>query len=222
MGFWIRTAIIGIILIGLGVAFFLNKDLLLSMTQEVVEEPASSVENKKVEDEQSGSDKNKPKPDEKKKKTNAAAEGMSNFYAKVYGDDGKRKIRNNVIYLPEPEGDLIEILHARSKVVRPYSKAWGGEKESRPFRKGETLYQKLSDFAGKEGVEIIWWINRDLIVKDAFRIDKNLVKTAKQISNALAGHFIDGVNSYFCYRQRAIVMVNEQVPFLNEECTLLN
>ena len=38
------------------------------------------------------------------------------FMLKIYGDgiDGKGpKIRNNIIFLPEPRGNLIEILQAR-------------------------------------------------------------------------------------------------------------
>ena len=215
MGFWIRNAILAIVLIGLAVAFFLNKDLLLALDQEEAQTSTPSAETNK------DPTKDSPKKQQKKKETNAAADGLSNFYAKIYGSKKDRKVRNNIIYLPEPEGDLVKILQAREMVVRPFRKSWSGTTASRPFRKGETLYQKLSEYSADDGLEIIWWINRDFIVKDPFRIDKSILKTASQIGKAVAGHFPEGINSYFCYRQRTLVFVNEALTYLDDECTLL-
>lgn len=212
MGFWIRNAIVAVVLIGLGVAFFLNKDLLLASGQDEEQVTVAKVDTKKE------PAKTQPKT---QKKANAAADGLSSFYAKIYGDKGDRKVKNNVIFLPDPEGDLVKILQAREMVVRPYRKNWTGTKASRSFRKGETLYQKLSEYSANDGLEIIWWINKDFIVKDPFRINKNILKTASQIGKAVAGHFPESINSYFCYRQRTIVLVNEPLTYLNDECILL-
>jgi hypothetical protein len=212
MGFWIRNAILAVVLIGLAVAFFLNKDLLLALDQEEVQ--TSATETKTEKETTDGT----PKPQKKPKGTNAAADGLSNFYAKIYGDKKDRKVRNNIIYLPDPQGDLVKILQAREMIVRPFRKDWSGTKASRSFRKGETLYQKLSEYSADDGLEIIWWLNRDFIVKDPFRINKNILKTARQIGNAVSGHFPEGINSYFCYRQRTLVFVNEPPTYLNDEC----
>lgn len=219
MGFWIRNAIIAIVLIGLAVAFFLNKDLLLSLDQET-QESTPKVEAAAKEDKETPVN-NTAKYQQGQKNTNAAADGLSNFYAKIYGDNKERKVRNNVISLPEPQGDLVKILQAREMMVRPYRKNWSGTKASRPFRKGETLYQKLSAYSESDGLEIIWWLNKDFIIKDPFRIDKDILKTASQIGKAVSGHFPEGINSYFCYRQRMLVFVNEPPSYLDEECILL-
>tara|TARA_R110002050_G_scaffold272154_6_gene415901 strand:+ start:128 stop:802 length:675 start_codon:yes stop_codon:yes gene_type:complete len=223
MGFWIRNAIIAIILIGLGVAFFLNKDLLLSLTTE--DNQTTTVNVGDSEESSVDAEKNKEKVKVKyqqgKKSTNAAAEGLSKFYAKIYGDDSKRKVRNNIIFLPDPEGDLVNLLQAKEMMVRPFRKNWSGTKVSRTFRKGETLYQKITEYASDEGVEIIWWVNKDFIVKDPFRINKNLLKTASQIGRGISGHFPEGMNTYFCYRQRTIVFISEPPTYLNDECLFL-
>jgi len=214
MGFWIRNAIIAVVLIGLAVAFFLNKDLLLAV--DPAEQPAStSAAATKAEIPKTEA---APAKKKKAKKTNAAADGLSNFYAKIYGDKEERKIRNNVIFLPEPHGNLVKILQAREMVVRPYRKSWRGTKVSRPFRKGETLYQKLAEYSANDGLEIMWWLNKDFIVKEPFRIDKDILKTAKQVGRAVSGHFPEGISSYFCYRQRTLVFVNEPLAYLDEEC----
>jgi len=214
MGFWIRNAILAVVLIGLAVAFFLYKDVLLSSSQEEQQISSSEEKNKEA----MSKAETTPKSQEKVKSENAAADGLSNFYAKIYGDKEERKIRNNVIFLPDPQGDIVEILQAREMVVRPFRKTWTGTEASRPFRKGETLYQKLAEYADDDGIEILWWMNKDFIVKEPFRIEKNILKTAKKIGMAVSGHFPEGINTYFCYRQRTLVFINEPPSYLEEEC----
>jgi len=216
MGFWIRNAILAVVLIGLAVTFFLNIDLLLTLDPETPKASTSEVEAKKDDI------KNMPPPASAQKKANAAADGLSNFYAKIYGDNKKnRKVRNNVIFLPEPQGDLVQLLQAREMIVRPFPKNWSGTKTSRAFRKGETLLQKLVEYSESDGLEVIWWVNRDFIIKDPFRINSNILKTANQVGKAIAGNFPEGINSYFCYRQRTLVFINEPLDYLNDECTPL-
>jgi len=214
MGFWIRNAILAVVLIGLAVAFFIYKDVLLSADSEEQQVSSAEVKSKEAMSETQTDPALQPKVISK----NSAADGLSNFYAKIYGDKEERKIINNVIFLPEPHGDIVEILQARKMIVRPFRKSWSGTEASRPFRKGETLYQKLVEYAGNDGLEILWWINKDFIVKEPFRIESNILKAAKKIGQAVSGHFPEGINSYFCYRQRTLVFVNEPPSYLEEEC----
>jgi hypothetical protein len=221
MNFWLRNVILGAFLVILAWAFLANQDFLLSLdhpenqltTEEASSEGTSNTDSLKQEVKV-----------KQKKKENAAALGLSSFYAKLYGDmgDDKPKIRNNIIYLPDPKGNLEQLLQAREMIVRPYRKNWHGSTESRPFRKGETIYQKLAEYSKNDGIELIWWLNRDYIVKDPFRIEKNILKTAYQVGKAVEGHFESGLSIYFCYRHRAVVII-ESMPraFLDEECTLL-
>ncbi len=215
MGFWIRNGIFAVLLIGLAWAFLANQDFLLSLDNSLKTPTATD----------NTADKNPtPKYQQGRTLDNAAAEGLSNFYEKIYGsglDEKGPKIRNNIIFLPEPQGDLVKILQAREMVVRPYRTTWRGTTTSRPFRKQQTLYQKLTEYAAKDGLEVIWWLNRDFIVKDPFRIEKDILKTAYQVGEAVSGHFPEGISSYFCYRQRALVFINEAPDYLDEECLAL-
>ena len=222
MNFWLRNSILGVLLIALAYAFLANQDFLLSLDGSMAQVDDSAMTDTTSENKENG----KVEPEKKpavKKSTNAAAAGLSKFYANIYGDSDKNgpKIRNNVIFLPDPKGDLVKLLQVREMVVRPYRKNWRGSVESRPFRKGETLYQKLAEFAGKEGLEVFWWLNRDFIIKDPFRIEKDILKTAFKVGNAVEGHFHDGISTYFCYRQRAIVLIEEPITYLEEECVFL-
>ena len=123
--------------------------------------------------------------------------------------------------MPEPKGDLEKILEARRLTTRPLRKNWTGKTESHPFRLGETLFQKLSEYAQDNGLEVIWWLNRDFLVKDAFRVNKNIITTSYQVGKAIEGHFENGLSIYFCYQQRAIVLIEHDIPYLANECMLL-
>ncbi|MFT5755981.1 MAG: hypothetical protein ACI9LM_000693 [Alteromonadaceae bacterium] len=220
----LRYTILGLFIIALAYFFIANQDFLLSLgdksdgnndTAEVAEQTFSK--------ETSEVTPTKKKPKKEKKSTNAAADGLSRFYASINADMGNKgpKIKNNVVFLPDVTSDIVEILEARRMVVRPLRKNWKSTKQSRPFRLGETLFQKLSEYANEEGLEVMWWLNRDFIVKDAFRIDKDILKVAYQVGNAVQGHFINGISTYFCYQHRAIVLIDQEVQYLDDECSLL-
>ena len=211
MSFWLKNFIYVIILVVLVSYLWINKEEFFSS-----DTTTSSVE--------------AIVPTEKestiaisKKQSNPAAEGLSKFYASLRGDmegEGPR-VRNNIVYLPDPKGDLVELLEARRLVIGPLRKSWRGTTENRPFRTGETLHQKLVEYANKEGLEVLWWLNRDFIVKDPFRINKSLIDTSYRVGKAIAGHFQDGLYVYFCYQQRNIVLINRPLSYLTEECLLL-
>lgn len=212
--------IVGIILIGLGAALWLNKAYVFSSDQNTSDPAIATKVDHHHED--------KPAPEVEvesvaKKTTNSAADGLSRYYANLHGDmdgDGP-KIRNNIIYLPDPEGDLAQLLEERRLITRALRKSWTGKTTSHPFRNGETLYEKLSEYTKKNGLELIWWLNRDYIVKSPFRINKNIISTSYQVGKAIEGHFANGLSIYFCYQQRAIVLVEYSIPYLAKECIKL-
>ncbi|NQY48654.1 MAG: TcpQ domain-containing protein [Colwellia sp.] len=226
MNFWLRNIILGLLLTVLAWGFFANQDFLLSLDgslgkvdQSALSNSVTSVTPLPQQAKSSAADYQQGRTS-----TNAAAIGLSKYYANLRGDmDGKGpKIRNNIVYLPEPKGDLTKLLQAREMMVRPYKKNWQGSIESRPFRRGETLNQKLAEYSDKDGIDLIWWLNRDYVVKDPFRIEKNILKTSFQVAKAIEGHFESGLSIFFCNRQRAIVIIESAPqPFLDEECILL-
>lgn len=228
MNFWLRNIILGVFLTVLAWLFFANQDFLLSLDGSLdgVEDNSVQVTTTVIDStpEEVEVESKTTLYQQGRTSTNPAAVGLSKFYANLHGDmDGKGpKIRNNIVYLPDPKGDLAKLLQAREMVVRPYTKNWQGSIESRPFRKGETLNQKLVEYSEKDGIDLIWWLNRDYVVKDPFRIEKNILKTTFQVAKAIEGHFESGLSIFFCNRQRAIVVIESAPqPFLDEECILL-
>lgn len=226
MNFWLRNIILGVLLSALAVAFFLNQDFLLSLDGSMGQVEESAIKpTAAVTDSAPQANSNKaPEYTQSKKSNNAAAVGLSKFYANLYGDnDGSGpKIRNNIVYLPEPQGEVETLLQARGMVVRPYKDTWRGHIESRRFNTGETLNQKLTTYAEKDGLLLFWWINRDYVIKDPFRIKDDILKTTFKVAKAVEGHFDFGLAIFFCNKQRALVVIeNAPHPFLDEECILL-
>jgi hypothetical protein len=224
MNFWLRNIIIGVILIGLASALLLNQEALFSISEEAADDIVTVTADLHHEEHtETVETELEKKPVEAKKSKNAAADGLSKFYANLHGDKNEKgpKIRNNIVYLPDPEGDLEQILEARRLISRALPKNWTGKTDSHPFRLGETLFQKLSEYAQDNGLEVIWWLNRDFVVKDAFRVNKNIITTSYQVGKAIEGHFENGLSIYFCYQQRTIVLIENDIPYLANECMLL-
>jgi len=220
----LRYTILALFVIVLVYFFAANQDFLLSLgDKNTSNDEIAELTEEAIDSDTTEISAPQKKVKKKKKSTNAAADGLSRFYASINSDLGGKgpKIRNNIVFLPDVTGDIVQILEARRIVVRPLRKNWKSARESRSFRLGETLFQKLSEYANEEGLEVMWWLNRDFVVKDAFRINKGIIKTAFQVGNAVQGHFVNGISTYFCYQHRAIVLIDQEVQYLNDECTLL-
>ena len=142
MNFWLRNIILGAILVGLATALLMNQELLFSFSQDAADDISELTDNSPPPAMVDKEEKSVVRP---AKNSNAAAEGLSRFYANLHGDDEKGpKVRNNIVYLPDPKGDLEKILEARRLITRPLRRNWTGRTNNHPFRLGETLFQKLS------------------------------------------------------------------------------
>lgn len=228
MGFWVRKVIIASVLVITAYILLANQDSLMSLFGEKetqVEEAASTSNENITNTNKENTGAIKPAPAKQKKKSaNAAAEGLSRFYASInpeFSEGNGPRIKNNIVYLEKPKGDLTKILEAKKMVSRPLRQSWKGNRENRAFRKGQTLYQKLSEYVQAEGVEVIWWLDRDFVVKDPFRIEKDILKTSYQIGKAISGHFENGVDIFFCNKHRAIVITDTEKNFLSSQCRIL-
>jgi len=230
MGFWLRKTIFGAILIIIAVVSLSNLDFFFKLKNDLFDSPAKvNIKPSKLEQTTPAKGTSTPpskKPDTKTidNNSNAAAVGLSNFYASINPSlsTSGPKVRHGVVFLPEPTGNLETLLSARAKVMRPFPESWQGDKQNRPFRKNHTLYQKLDEYAKQQGLELVWWLNKDLLIKDPFRINKEILATAFQIGQAMSGHFQNGVFTYFCYKQRSIVLVEGKHKYLDKHCRLLN
>lgn len=220
MNFWVRNGILALALSILAYFLLVNQELMKSLTSEMTQDSTNSssttAEPVKVIDK--GKEVNVPKESK-----NKAAQGLSRFYANLHGTDEDEGpvIRNGVVYLPDPKGNIEKLLEAKAMVTRPLKENWRSDKENRPFRTGQTLLQKMMEYAEEEGLEVIWRLNRDLLIKDPFRINKDILQTAYMLGSALSGQFPEGVDVYFCYKQRTIVFQTGPHEYMADNCKLL-
>ncbi|WP_448569290.1 TcpQ domain-containing protein [Thalassotalea ganghwensis] len=222
MLFWIRNIGFALILIVLGYYLITNQDTLFSEPAKETLTTEEKLADKAQADEELHMQREEASVTEKSK--NAAAEGLSRFYANLRGTDDETgpRVKNNIVYLPEPRGDLVEMLKAKQMVTRPLRSNWRSSTKNAPFRPGFTLNQKLSEYAEESGLEVIWWLDKDFLIKDPFRINKDIVQMAYQIGKGIEGHFPNGLRSYFCYKHRSIVLTEKTYDYLDEECTYLD
>jgi hypothetical protein len=228
MFFWIRKFALGGILLVIAYLLLANQDFLLSIVHYVKNIEETTVQEQVIESDDSvtvkpSANASAPKKVEEVKSKNAAAEGLSRFYANINPsfDKNEPRMKNGIVYINKPQGDLTEILSARKKVINPLPRNWKGETQRRSFVLGNTLFQKLSEHVEAEGLELMWRLELDFLVKDPFRIEKNIVKTAYQVGKAIEGHFPEGVDIYFCHQHRTIILINEPNDYLSTECSLL-
>ena len=161
---------------------------------------------------------------ETKYSDNKAADGFSKYYANIHGDSVQNgvEIINNIAYLPEPKGDLVKMLEAKRYASKPLANTWSKKTKNHAFRQGDRMFLKLKEYANKNNIEVLWWLNRDYVVKDAFRIKKDIIKTAAKVGRAISGHFINGVNVYICRQSRTIVFIEKPIDYIEKQCQKLN
>ena len=154
---------------------------------------------------------------------NAAAQGLSRFYAALRNqvNDKNNERDKYVLKLPTPETSLDVALFEREKVVDPSSPNWTGEIQPRRCDSGNTLKDVLADSARPEDIVLYWYLSKDYVVKDHFRVDSNFVSTLYQVGRAINDDFENEVYTYFCFKQRAAVITELPSAYVRENCRRL-
>ncbi|TMO10482.1 toxin co-regulated pilus biosynthesis Q family protein [Pseudoalteromonas sp. S558] len=154
---------------------------------------------------------------------NAAAEGLSRFYASIQNKSKNDKERGNfVLKLAAPEQTLDRVLTERTRIVDPMPTNWAGKIEPRRFESGTTLKEALSEFAENEGITLYWYLDKDFVVKDYFRVDNDFTSTFYQIGRAINDEFEYEVYTYFCHKQRAAIITEKPSEFVRANCVKIN
>lgn len=102
----------------------------------------------------------------------------------------------------------------------PIEGRWVGEHKFRTFSAGSTLREAITDYAQNEGMQVIWELDQDFIVKNQFQMEDTLVGSLYQIARAVDSNFSGQVVAYVCPKQRSLVITEENTEFLQENCTI--
>lgn len=155
--------------------------------------------------------------------TNAAAEGLSRFYASIRDRITVNKDNDKfVIQLDKPDLSLDRALNQRSFVAEPMPLNWNGEVGPRRFQRDSTLRTVLTQYANNEGVTLLWYLDKDYVIKDHFRIDSSFNSALYRVSRSINDDFVNEVYAYFCPKQRAAVITELPSEFVRSNCLKLS
>ncbi|WAJ71160.1 TcpQ domain-containing protein [Catenovulum adriaticum] len=149
------------------------------------------------------------------------AEGFSNFYtslkAKIdsFSDPSRAQF---IIDLKRPDSSLTAELKQIGTSVKPINVNWVGPFKNRRFVEGDTLRKRMADIATDEHMNLIWWLERDFIVKLPFRVEETAVGTLYKMSTAIDSDFEKDVYGFFCPRQRTLIITDIVEHYVREQC----
>lgn len=151
---------------------------------------------------------------------NAAAKGLSDFYAKIRDAVDSNRPNGNkfVLYNELPEQTMTENLQKRRLIVKPSPKNWKGTSRERNFAKGNTLKAQLSQFAKDEGIELYWYLQRDYVVKHFMNVESDFVVALYKVAEAIDSDFQGKVMAYYCPNERAAIITDRVDTYVSENC----
>lgn len=200
MLFWIKHLGLAIALIILGVW------LMLSYDPNALQESKTNIAQKEA---SGGAESKDP------------AKGLSNFTAELMkqfelSDNPERE--RYVVELKQLNSTLDKELQRLAEVSKPVSGFWVGRIKNRKFKTGSTLKTMLDSIAAEEKMNLVWWLDRDFVIKDDFRVEESAVGTLYKIVRAIDSDFEKEVHGYFCPDQRALVITDKPTYYTDSAC----
>ncbi len=151
--------------------------------------------------------------------------GLSEFY---------REFRMSATEpVDEPAGDFVldiagvdsnldARLESMSVRTRPVEENWTGEHKNRSFKAGNTLREAITTYALAEGMQVIWNLDQDFVIKHRFQMDNTVAGSLAEIASGINSSFEGDVRVFLCSEQRSLVVSAEATPFLVDECSAVN
>jgi hypothetical protein len=148
---------------------------------------------------------------------------MSSFYADYRLSSRhprEEELGDFVMGVKTSEKPLGERLQKMESLQNPISGRWVGEHKHRTFKAGSTLRSAITDYAQSEGMQVIWELDQDFIVKHPFQLDDSILGSLKIIANAIDANFDGEVKAYMCPRQRSLVITATSSEYLEKQCAI--
>ena len=158
------------------------------------------------------------------KEDKSVSKGLSDFYRdfRMSATDPKEEEQGDfVIDIAGVDANLDSKLAKMSSQTRPVEKDWTGEYKNRAFREGNTLREAISQYAQAEGMQVIWNLEQDFVIKYQFQLDNTVSGSLAKIASAIDSSFEGEVKAYLCAEQRSLVVTAEETDFLSKNCRLL-
>ncbi len=147
--------------------------------------------------------------------------GLSDFYQDFRmsaTNAEEEKSGDFVVDIAGVDPNLDEKLSQMASTTRPVEKDWTGESKPRTFKEGNTLREVISQYAQDEGMQLIWNLEQDFVIKHRFQLDNTVAGSLAEIASAINSSFEGEVSAYLCAQQRSLVVTAEETPFLANTC----
>lgn len=165
-----------------------------------------------------------PKPEGSEEKKDVS-KGVSEFYAayrmsstKPYEED----IGDFVMSINTDKRPLADRLKSMESLQKPISERWVGEHKYRSFKAGSTIREAITEFAQTEGMQVIWELDKDFIIKHQFQMDSTVTSSLGKIAKAIDGSFEGEVVAFICPKQRSLVITATDTRYLLENCSKIS
>lgn len=150
------------------------------------------------------------------------AKGLSDFYAQYRSPTNEVASEDSEFVLDlntnTNEPPLTERLKEMESLQKPVSGRWVGEHKYRTFKAGSTLREMVAEYAQKEGMQLIWELDQDFVVKSNFQVEDTVVGMVNQVARAIDSNFNGTVEAFFCPKQRTLVVTNKPSDYLRKSC----
>jgi hypothetical protein len=154
-------------------------------------------------------------------KGSSIEENLANFYREFRlssRDPIQEEFGEYVIALEESDASQTQQLNAISSVDYPPEESWEGTFKYRSFAKDNTLRTEAIKYTEEEGMQLIWSLSQDYIIRDRFLSENSLIGTLQDVAGAIDSNFISKVEVYFCNKKRAIVITDNADTYVKENC----
>lgn len=155
------------------------------------------------------------------KEEKSVSKGLSEFYRdfRMSSTDPLEDEQGDfVLDIASVDPNLDSKLAKMSSQTRPVEKNWTGEHKYRTFAEGNTLREAISQYAQAEGMQLIWNLEQDFVIKHQFQLDNTVAGSLAKIASAIDSSFEGEVTAYLCAEQRSLVVTAEETDFLKNQC----
>jgi hypothetical protein len=152
----------------------------------------------------------------------SVAKGLSDFYREfrmTANEPERSEGTDMVLDLTPSEQSLDDRLQSMSSALKPVDSRWEGEYKYRTFRAGNTLREAISSYAEQEGMQVIWDLNQDFVIKHQFQMDNTVAGSLAKIASAIDSNFEGKVVTFVCPKQRSLVVTEKVTEYLNTQCS---
>ncbi|MDG6096194.1 hypothetical protein EXU34_01880 [Alteromonas sp. ZYF713] len=152
----------------------------------------------------------------------SVAKGLSEFYREfrmTANEPERSEGADMVLDLTPSEQSLDDRLQSMSSALKPVDSRWEGEYKYRTFRAGNTLREAISSYAEQEGMQVIWDLNQDFVIKHQFQMDNTVAGSLAKIASAIDSNFEGKVATFVCPKQRSLVVTEKVTEYLSTQCS---